>query len=723
MLGLPAPTDPLAPAPVMAELAPTTTPAALNMGGILPVMTPQQVQADEKRQAELGQQKAPIQGLAQYVRSVWQTCRTAKEQTVEPRLLANMRVRRGEYDPVELESIRKQGGSEIYMMIGSTKCRAAASWLRDVMVAVRDEKPWTVQATPIPTLSPDEVEGIKAKATTLLSQHIMATGEVPAPEMLKQILTHMRDEFIVQLRDEANKKAERMEEKMEDQLLEGGFLKAINEFIDDITTFPTAFLKGPIVRRKANLTWVQDPMNPGNYTPQYEDELLLEWERVSPFDMYPHPAMADVNDALPLIQRHRLTRTQLNEMIGVEGYDDNAIRAVLEEYGKGGLREWIMVDASRAQVEGRNTVYTMMNTEGTIDALQMFAPVQGKMLKEWGMTDEEIPDELRDYHCEVWLIGHWVIKATLNYDPLGRKPYYSTSYEKVPGVFWGNCVIDLCYDSQRMCNAAARALANNMGISSGPQVYVNVDRLPPGEDVTEMYPWKIWQTTSSQTGSTEKPVDFFQPTSIAGELMQIFQFYSVRADEDTGIPRYMTGESPSGGAGRTASGLSMLLGNASKTIKQVVSNVDVDVIKPLLERLYDHNMMYSDDIDLKGDINIVTRGATSIMLKESAQVRRNEFLQVVASNPILTQIVGMEGIATLLRETAKTLDMPNIDRLVPDIEKMRFMQQMQAAQQVGMAKQEAAQGNAPKPAARPNNSGQELADGRPQTDHFNQQPR
>jgi hypothetical protein len=84
----------------------------------------------------------------------------------------------------------------------------------------------------------------------------------------------------------------------------------------------------------------------------------------------------------------------------------------------------------------------------------------------------------------------------LNYDPLGRKPYYLTSFEKVPGRIDGNGVADLCMDAQNMCNAAARALANNMGISSGPQVGVNVSRLPAGEDITQMYPWKIWQFKS-----------------------------------------------------------------------------------------------------------------------------------------------------------------------------------------------------------------------------------
>lgn len=700
MLGL----DPNNPAPLAPALP------EMSVGGIMPIMSQAQVDAQDRKRATLGQEAPAIQGLAHHVRAVWETVRLAKIQTVEPRMLANLRVRRGEYDPEELTAIRQQGGSEIYMMVGSTKCRAAGSWVRDILVATREEKPWTLKPSPVPELPPDAVAQLKAQATEQVAQMIMATGQIPEGESLRQMLELMRDEFLTRVRDEAFQRTERMEHKMEDQLVEGGFLRALNDFIDDLTTFPTALVKGPIIRRKPRMKWVQDPET--GWTLDVQQDLVLEWERVDPFMFYPHPALTDLNDALPVIERHRMTRTAISEMLGVEGYDDAAIRAVLDEYGKGGLHEWLNVDTAKAQAEGRSTTHMMNNSAGTIDALQFFGPVQGKMLREWGMSETDVPDAVKEYHCEVWLIGRWVIKATLNYDPLGRKPYYATSYERVPGTFWGNSVIDLCMDSQKMCNAAARAIANNMGIASGPQAFVNVDRLPAGEDVTNMFPWKIWQTTNDPMGGGGgDPIKFFQPQSNAQELMTIFQQFSVRADEDTGVPRYMTGESPTGGAGRTASGLSMLLGNASKTIKQVVSNVDFEILTPVLERLYDHNMKYSDDAELKGDINVVARGAVSIMLKESAQVRRNEFLAMVGQSPVLSQIVGPEGIAELVREAAKTLDMPNVDRLVPSPEKLKMMAQMNQAMQA----QQAPLANTP-PGI--NNGGQNLTNGAPITDNM-----
>jgi hypothetical protein len=157
--------------------------------------------------------------------------------------------------------------------------------------------------------------------------------------------------------------------------------------------------------------------------------------------------------------------------------------------------------------------------------------------------------------------------------------------------------------------------------------------------------------------------------------MAVFEKFSARADEDTMIPRYMTGENTPG-AGRTSSGLSMLISNAGKGIKQVISNIDKNVITPAIERLYQDNLRYSKDPDLIGDVNIVATGATSLVIKEAEAVRRNEFLQVVLNSPVAQQIVGMDGTAELLRDQAKNLS-GNVDRIVPDRQQLSVVQQQQ----------------------------------------------
>ena len=646
-----------------------------------------------KAAAEKANNSPEIQGLAGHVRQQWSVALQAKRQTVEPRMFQAMRQRRGEYDPEVLTEIQKTGGSEIYMMVTSAKCRSASALIKDVMLGTKNEKPWTISPTPLPDLPPDMADEIAAHAVQEAKEIEAATGAQVQQSDMNKIVAYVKDRIIAEARTRANEMCARMEDKMEDQLVEGNFSTALGNFIEDLVTFPAAVLKGPIVRKQPRLRWVQkaqemqvtpaDPSSPQSPPkPQWdcvvEDQLTLSWERVDPFMIYPMPHCTDVRDG-GIVERHKMLRTALYELRDVEGYSKDAIDQVLEQYGRNGLSDWLYVDTMKAQVEGKSVASIAQNTDGLIDALQYWGSVQGKLLIEWGMDKKAIPDELKDYNCEVWLIGNWVIKAMLNPDPMGRKPYYKASYEEVPGTFWGNSVTDLCRDAQSQCNTAARAMANNMGIASGPQVSINVDRLPAGEDITQMYPWKITQTTSDPYGSSADPVKFFQPASIAGELMQIYQFYSVQADEQTGIPRYMTGDTSAGGAGRTASGMSMMLGNAGKAIKQVVGNID-SALQLLLERLFYYNMKYGDDPDLKGDINIVARGANAMMVKENAQVRRNEFLQLALNNDTVKQIVGEEAIAAILRENVKTLDM-DVDKIIPrpEIIRARVFQQQQAA--------------------------------------------
>lgn len=693
----------------------SNAPGTVTTGGMVTIKSLKALQDEQRAAAQLQNSQPVVQALAGFIRKTWMSSMLAKQQTSEIKMLKSVRARRGEYDPDKLAQLREQGSSTIYMMLTSNKCRAASSWLRDTLVTAADEKPWTIKPGAIPDLPPNQVEQIMAQAQQEVL-NLYAAGTPPTDQQVRERLLEMKDMAMSHLRDMASRTAERMEVKMTDQLQEGGWQKAFSEFLDDITTFPSAFIKGPVVRKRPKMKWV--PGQGGQYQLSVEDELCLEWERVDPFNIYPAADASSVDDGA-LIERHKLHRADLQALMGVEGYSDAAIRMVLEEYGKGGLRDWIYVDMNKAAAEGKSTMGVQQNPSQLIDALQYWGNVQGQLLRDWGMTEEEVPDPLMDYPIEAWVIGSWVIKAVINPDPLGRKPYYKASYEEVPGAYWGNSVADLCRDTQDICNAAARALVNNMSIASGPQVVYNIDRLPQGENITQMYPWKVWQVTSDPMAGGQAPMQFFQPSSLSNELMAVYEKFSTLADEYTGIPKYMTGESMAGGAGRTASGMSMMMSNAGKAIKQVISNIDENVIRLAIERLYFYNMRYGDDPDLKGDVNIVARGAVSLLVKEQAQMRQNQFLQIALSNPMTAQIVGVEGIAELLRQAAKTLDL-NPDNIVPPVEiiKARMArEQAAAAQQQMMLEQangQAAAGGTP-PNARP---GATLATGAPVTNNF-----
>ncbi len=695
---------------------PTGAPRPVSIGGLATVASQAAVLAAERaRNDSLQQQQAlpEITGLAGLVKKAWSLALTAK-LPIEREMLEAVKARRGEYTSEKLAQIMSGGGSQIYMMLTSVKSRGASALLRDIVVATGSDRVWGAEATPDPELPGNIIEQVITQVEQEVIQAEMIMGQPVTVDLIRQRMQDLYDDTMYAIQQKARERVERMENKMEDQLIEGGWLEAMADFVDDMTIFKTAFVEGPVFRKRAKLTWKEMPT--GEWEAVIEEKIVKEWKRVDPFMVYPAPWASNVNDA-PLIIRRQLTRASLSSMIGAPGYSEDAIRKVLEQYGTSGLHQWLAIDSQKAFAEGKDQV-GIYSTD-TIDTLQFMGTVSGQMLLDWGMDKTKIPDAAKEYEADVWVIGSYVIKAVLNPDPLCRRPIFGSSYEPIPGTFWGNCLYDLIADCQDMCNAAARALANNLGICSGPQVAVNVERLPTGENITQIYPWKIWQFTSDPMNNTaQKAVEFFSPDSNANELFGVFDKFSILADEYSGVPRYMTGVEGTPGAGRTASGLSMMINNASKIIKQVLSNIDLRVIKPLIELLYYYNMRYETDPALKGDVAIRARGVMALVQKETAQVRRNEFLQVTA-NPIDQQIMGPQGRAYLLREVAKTLDV-NADKVVPSIDAIK--RQMVLQQGAAMGAQAAPQpGGGPQPGASPPappGNGQQLMNGAPVTDNF-----
>ena len=629
------------------------------------------------------QNQPMVLGLSQHIRMCWDVAKIAKKP-IEDEMLRALRQRNGQYEPDKLQQIKQQGGSEIYMMITEVKCRAAESWLRDILLD-SGTPPWDIVPTPIPDLSPNDRREIQDIFADEVLTMLQENQKAPTKEEMAQIKEMVSQDYRFKILQDAQNRADKMKLKIEDQFAQGGWSDSFNDFITDLVTFPAAFIKGPIVRRQRTLGW-KTVM--GKTVVEPTERLAPEFERVDPFRIYPEPGITRIEEGY-LFEHHPLSRSDLSDLIGVPGYDEDAIRRILED---GSGPSWINEDVELIKNEEERKFYSYMRPTDVFDALEFWGKVSGKMLREWGLTEEEIPDEAQEYDANVWMIGSYVIKAVLNYDPLGQKPYCKTSFIKCPGAFWGKGIPEIIEDIQNVCNAAARALVNNMGIASGPQVEVNLERIPPNEDITQMSPWKIWQVTNDPVGSSAPAVRFTQPEDNANTLVAVYDKFARLADDHSGIPAYLYGNTDVQGAGRTSSGLSMLMGAAGKGIRQVVGHIDGDVIKPIVQRQFVYNMRYDEDESIKGDVQVVARGAVNLAVKETVNVRRIEFLNATA-NEIDMSIMGRDGRAAILREVAKGLQMP-VDELIPSRDKLAYQTRMAAAVEQAQAQQAAQQQSA-----------------------------
>lgn len=583
------------------------------------------------------------------------------------RMLMAQRQFNGQYEPDKLAEIQKFGGSTIYGRMTAMKCRGATALLRDIYLA--QDRPYGLEA-------PADVE-IPLEIFEAITQKVMAEVATNAAMRVQVSKDDVRDRtlgLIEAARQAAKKKAVKRvklaEDKIETILREGGFYTALAEVLADVTEYPLAVLKGPFVRMDPVVRW-QDGV------PYVDTVPKLCYARVSPFDFWFSPGASNIANA-NVIQRIRFTRAELNDLLDLPGYDHEKVRLCLEEYSRGLSMHSDGTDSQRAVLESREN--PIWNETGLIDALEFHGNIQGQFLLEYGMEKRLIPDPMRDYAVQVWKVGRHVIKVQLSPSPRKRHPFWVTSFEKIAGSIVGNALPDLLADLQDASNATLRALVNNMAMSSGPQVVVNEERLSGMENGEEIYPWKRWRVTNDPLGGTNaaanKPIEFFQPQSNAQELLAVFMAFQQMADDTSAIPRYLQG-SAAAGAGRTASGLAMLLGNASKVLQTVAGNVDADIIAGALRQLLDIVLLTDETDMLDGTENVVVKGVTVAMQRETLRARQLEFLQATM-NPVDMQITGPKGRAAVLRAVSQTLGLEG-DQIVPSEEQLEAQQETAAA--------------------------------------------
>lgn len=623
----------------------------------------------EQAKAEATQNQPVVGSLATHVQMHWESAKNTK-WFVEERLLKNLRQRKGKYDPDDLNAIRSFGGSEIYMMLTNVKCRSIEAMIRDVMLPAGD-KPWGVDPTPVPDLPAEEEMQLAGQVQEEV-QMIMANfgADVVTPEMIDMRLYELREEKRQTTMAVAKKEAMRIERDIDDNFREGDFYEELSAFIKDFSTYPTAFLKGPVIRRKKMLVWE-------NGKPVMGYKNIRTWKRVSPFDIYMAAAARGVNDGY-LIERIRFRQKDLMGMKDVDGFDNNAIDEVLMEYTAGSLQDWLWTDQERANLEFRPN--EQEDPQAVIEALEYHGEVPGHLLIEWGLDRKKIGNPAEPVPVVAILIGRWVVMARINEDPLARKPYYAASFESSNDSLWGIAPPELMEDCQRVCNATARALVNNMAIASGPQVEVHRDRLDAGENIEKLYPWKIWKTKSDPMGKNREAVHFYQPNPMTETLLAVYTYFMGQAGEQLGVPAYEQGVgSAATGAGKTAHGLSMLMNAASRIIKDAIMSIDSKVIKRIVYDTWTH-VVLNDPVDYKGDINVVARASEYLLVAEQLQARRNEWL-MATNNPTDMAIIGMDGRAKVLRESSKILKMQ--EDIVPSEAEMEMRLTAQQGQMVG----------------------------------------
>ena len=594
---------------------------------------------------------APAGDIVSFVKGKFNKAETNRRGD-EERWIQAYRNYRGLYGPeVQFTSTEK---SKVFVKVTKTKVLAAYGQLVEVLFG-GNKFPLSIN----PTVLPDGVEDTVSLETN--PQVKEATDEIVGddqamPELLPgetfpdfmQRVGPLQDDLSAVEEDVKFKStgsptsvnfhpamvaAKKMEKKIHDQLEESNAKKQLRAAAFEAALFGTGIMKGPFAVDKEYPNWDEN----GVYNPLFKT--VPQTSHVSIWNFYPDPDASNMDEAEFIIERHKMSRSQLRALKKRPFFRENAIDKSLDE-GEMYNKEWwehVMEDNNQEDRAER------------FEVLEFWGFVDREIIEEY---DVDIPEELGDVEqvsVNIWICNNNVLRLVMNPFTPAYLPYYATPYEMNPYSIFGVGIAENMDDTQTLMNGFMRMSVDNAALSGNLIIEVDETNLVPGQDLS-VYPGKIFRRQGGAPGQAIFGTKF---PNVSNENMQMFDKARQLADESTGFPSFAHGQTGITGVGRTASGISMLMSAANNSIRSVIKNVDDYLLGPIGKAFFSFNMQFDFDPEIKGDLEVKAQGTESLMANEVRSQRLMQFMQTV-SNPALAPFARMDYI---VREIAKSMDL------------------------------------------------------------------
>ena len=603
----------------------------------------------------------------------------------EQRWIRAYRNYRGLYGPdVQFTEAEK---SRVFIKVTKTKTLAAYGQIVDVLFA-NNKFPLSIEPTELPEgvvddvhFDPLEPEGIRQPEEETPYGFNGDGRDLPAGATQKSLLEKLGplenklEPIEDKLKEGTGKTptaiefnpamvaAKKMQKKIHDQLEESGANKNLRSSAFEMALFGTGIMKGPFAVDKEYPNWNDE----GEYDPVFKT--VPQVNHVSVWNFYPDPDANNMEEAQYVIERHKMSRSQLRSLKKRPYFRDKVIDEVIDA-GENYTKEYWEDDLSDYAPEHGVDRFEVLEYWGTVDTA---------MLEE---QEVEIPKELNEFdelQANVWICNGKILRLVLNPFKPAKIPYVAAPYELNPYSFFGVGIAENMDDTQTLMNGFMRMAVDNAVLSGNLIFEVDETNLVPGQDLS-LYPGKIFRR---QGGAPGQALFGTKYPNVASENMMLFDKARQLSDESTGMPSFAHGQTGVSGVGRTASGISMLMNAASGSIKTVIKNVDDYLLRPLGEGLFRFNMQFDFDPEIKGDLEVKARGTESLMANEVRSQRLMQFLGV-ASNPALAPFAKFQYV---IREIAKSLDLDpdkvtnNMSEAALQAEMLKEFQRQQQPQQ------------------------------------------
>jgi len=659
-----------------------------------------------------------------------------RKNAIEDEWLHDLRQYKGIYEP-EIERQIQPNRSKAFIRITRTKVKSVDARVFDIMFPAGGDKNWAITPTPIPQVDPEterqaaielatakaeamaelqqsmppqEVEQAKADGTYGDFQSVFAKlkqGEIPPDfQPTEEEMEAWRREF-------CKAAAAGMEQEIDDQLDEGHYSSVMRQVMHSGHLLGTGVLKGPMTEKREVKRWGMG--EDGQWGMQTKVVRRPYFEFVPVWDLYPDGTAISPEEANRIWQRYVFNRHDLRKLAKRRDFDQDAINTYIAAHPEGDAANLEYYEqqlrligrdsqdkSSAHRLQERRKKYVVLQRSGWLDGRELrdMNPHILDHLREGDGDDAEVPEDAlnQEYFCEVWLLGSVCIKAKIIESAYERLQYYFYYFERDETNIWGVSVPSVMRDPQTMFNAAIRAMIDNAAISAGPQIEINTD-LCQDENPDLVYPFRTWLREGTGVEAQYPAIRVYTLPSYTKELMNMSEMFKQLGDEATTLPSYTHGEQDHGVA-KTVGGLSMLMGAANVTLKDIVRNFDDGVTKPFITAMYYWNMEWNPKDEIKGDFQTEAKGSSSLIAKELHSQRLEQFAAQTANDQDAPYIKRRNLLVA--RVKAQDLDQDDIVKTDKEVEQDRARMaeeraQAQAAQEQASAGAQAPQGGGQPP--------------------------
>lgn len=554
-----------------------------------------------------------------------------RRQPYEERWLKDIRQAKDIYEPdVKSELNKNVNRSQTFIPKTRTKKSALGARLLELFFPANGEQNWDIQPTPEPSVPPDRIEEMASEITE--------SGE-DYRQYSRRSLSRMA----------ADRSCQAMRDEMRDQLVNRfgrpSYREVISDVVDQGLTLGTGVLKGPLVDYAQRESWIfLESDSRWEIRGNVQRERTPFKEYVSLWDCYPDMDATNIRDCRFHWQTHLMTMAELEELASMPYFDSQAIREYIRDHPEGDAQ----LRNHEVNLRSLSDSTQPPSLKNRYRVLERWGYLKGHDLARAGV---DVPEEAmeREFPANCWILGYRVIKAVR--EPVRGVviPYHYWYFSKDESSIFGDGVPYVLRDSQSSLNSTVRAMLDNSAISSGPQVGVNVSALQPGTDWRQIGAWGVWPFESAE--DMQKAMQVWDLPNHINNYLALVQYLTNLMDEIT-TPRFMQGDGQVSGAGRTAHGLSMLMGAAHVVLKDLVRQFDDRITRPFIIALYHWNMQFNEREDIKGDYQVQATGSTSLVAKE---IQTEKLLQVaqITENP---RFAGRLKDDELLEEIFRSMD-------------------------------------------------------------------